>query len=273
MAAPHVTGVAALVLAANPGLTNTQLRARLQNTALHIGAPGRDQRWGWGVVNAYQAVNNITNRTQNTYVHVISTATGDTVKRVAVGADGSFKALRLTSGSYWVVAGQDDAGDGKIGRPGRRFGWFGPAGGPTPIVISATQSGVAAINVGTPLESSGNATAGTADRVVVEGWIMGRLWDAPTANFVVQIPRGGTYTFTLDALVGACGYGLELDGVLTLQLPNGTPLDSNDDVDVAGGNYCSKITRTMTAGAYNLQVTGYGGYARGQFALHVRQGS
>src|SRR5439155_19813342 len=184
-----------------------------------------------------------------------------------------FKALRIAAGSYWVGAGQDDGGDGKIGRPGRRFGWFGPAGGPTPITISATQTGVAAINVGTPLESSANATAATGDRVVVDGWIMGRLWDAPTANFKVQIPRAATYTFTLDALVGACGWGLELDGVLTLQLSDGTQIDQNDDVDVVGGNYCSKITRTMTPGAYNLQVAGYGGYARGQVALHVRQGS
>src|SRR6185503_4184808 len=39
MAAPHVTGIAALVLAANPGLTNTQIKARLQSTAVHLGAP------------------------------------------------------------------------------------------------------------------------------------------------------------------------------------------------------------------------------------------
>ncbi len=73
MAAPHVTGVAALVLAANPTMTAAQLRQRLQSTALDVGAPGRDDRYGFGVVNAYNALNNITspNAGKSVYVRVV----------------------------------------------------------------------------------------------------------------------------------------------------------------------------------------------------------
>lgn len=60
MAAPNASGVAALVLAANPGMTNVQLRQRLESTADDLGAPGRDNIYGSGRINAARAVGNST---------------------------------------------------------------------------------------------------------------------------------------------------------------------------------------------------------------------
>lgn len=55
MAAPHVTGIAALVWQSNPSLTGAQMRERLKKTAdPPPGAP--DNTWGNGIVNAYRAV-------------------------------------------------------------------------------------------------------------------------------------------------------------------------------------------------------------------------
>ena len=55
-ATPHVAGVAALVKAANPRLTAAQVRQLLRLTADDLGAPGWDQYFGWGRVNAFAAV-------------------------------------------------------------------------------------------------------------------------------------------------------------------------------------------------------------------------
>ncbi|MGR9105875.1 MAG: S8 family serine peptidase [Gammaproteobacteria bacterium] len=55
MAAPHVTGSAALVLATNPGWNNDQVRLQLQSTADDLGDPGRDVFYGYGLVNAAEA--------------------------------------------------------------------------------------------------------------------------------------------------------------------------------------------------------------------------
>ena len=55
-AAPHVSGVAALVRSINPSLTNTQVKRILQETADDLGVPGRDEYYGTGRVNAYRAV-------------------------------------------------------------------------------------------------------------------------------------------------------------------------------------------------------------------------
>jgi serine protease len=56
MACPHVAGVAALVLAKNPDLTPDQVRQALQSTATDLGAPGWDEIYGWGLINAPAAV-------------------------------------------------------------------------------------------------------------------------------------------------------------------------------------------------------------------------
>jgi subtilisin family serine protease len=56
MASPHVAGVAALVLAANPALTPDQVETTLTSTATDLGAAGRDNQFGHGLVNAFAAV-------------------------------------------------------------------------------------------------------------------------------------------------------------------------------------------------------------------------
>lgn len=55
MASPHVTGVAALIFAMNPLLTNSQARAILQSQVFDLGTPGYDQLFGNGMVCAFCA--------------------------------------------------------------------------------------------------------------------------------------------------------------------------------------------------------------------------
>ncbi|MES9874801.1 MAG: S8 family serine peptidase [Candidatus Sedimenticola sp. 6PFRAG7] len=56
MASPHVAAVAALVKSANPELSNIEIRGILESTAEDLGATGWDQSFGYGLVDAYAAV-------------------------------------------------------------------------------------------------------------------------------------------------------------------------------------------------------------------------
>ena len=56
MAAPKVSGVAALIYSQNPGITPTEVVRILEATAEDLGAPGYDLTFGWGMVNALGAV-------------------------------------------------------------------------------------------------------------------------------------------------------------------------------------------------------------------------
>jgi serine protease len=63
MAAPHVSATAALVIASGvlgPHPTPAQLESRLKTTARDLGTPGRDSRYGWGLVDAARAIGAIT---------------------------------------------------------------------------------------------------------------------------------------------------------------------------------------------------------------------
>jgi len=56
MAAPHVAGLAALILEANPKLSALQVKQIIINTAEDKGAEGWDPDYGWGEIDAYEAV-------------------------------------------------------------------------------------------------------------------------------------------------------------------------------------------------------------------------
>ena len=56
MAAPCVSGIAALLFAANPDLTPVQVQDILHNSTVDLGSPGWDETYGYGEVNAKNAV-------------------------------------------------------------------------------------------------------------------------------------------------------------------------------------------------------------------------
>lgn len=56
MATPHVAAAAALAWSGVPGATNAQVREALTATAMDLGAAGRDNAYGYGLVQAYSAM-------------------------------------------------------------------------------------------------------------------------------------------------------------------------------------------------------------------------
>jgi len=56
MATPHVAGVAALVIANGNATTPDDVRTALESSADDIGVPGRDNTYGWGLLNARSAL-------------------------------------------------------------------------------------------------------------------------------------------------------------------------------------------------------------------------
>lgn len=71
MATPHVSAVAALVWSAKPTATNVDIRNALTATALDLGAAGRDVAYGYGLVQAKDAIDYLTGGgSTDTPIHV-----------------------------------------------------------------------------------------------------------------------------------------------------------------------------------------------------------
>ncbi|MHB8894830.1 MAG: S8 family peptidase [Candidatus Geothermincolia bacterium] len=56
MATPHVSGVAALVKAVHPTWAASDVRGAISSSCFDLGAPGWDAQFGWGLIDAYAAV-------------------------------------------------------------------------------------------------------------------------------------------------------------------------------------------------------------------------
>ncbi len=80
MACPHVTGTAALIMHAYPDYTNEQVRELLHATAEDLGPEGKDDKFGYGMVNAKEAAYVNTNDTTPpaSVSNLEASATGDT---------------------------------------------------------------------------------------------------------------------------------------------------------------------------------------------------
>lgn len=65
MATPHVSGVAALIWSHDTAWTNTQIRNAMSSTAKDLGPAGRDNAYGYGLVQAKAALDSLTGTTTN----------------------------------------------------------------------------------------------------------------------------------------------------------------------------------------------------------------
>lgn len=85
MAAPVVAGLAALIWSNEPGLTNSQVADRLQNTSDDLGPSGKDEFYGYGRVNAQKALNIFSKPIVNEVSDQTTELTGSIVEDIGEG--------------------------------------------------------------------------------------------------------------------------------------------------------------------------------------------
>jgi hypothetical protein len=270
MATPHVSGVAALLLAQNPSLTGAQLRSRLTTWAVDAGTAGPDNLYGAGIVNARNSLTQSFAPPAKLYALLYDAATGRLVAQVPT-ANGAYSFAGLDDGSYLVYGGADENGDGQVAVAGRAWGTLGGTATPTPVTVDGAGTYGASFAVAQPTELEPNNTIAQANPLAMPGTLNGTLSTASDVDVVrVLIPQPGTYTFETSAQNGACGFALEANTELALENAGGAAIASNDDINAATLNYCSHITATLTTGVYYVTVTGW---TAGRYRLAARVGS
>lgn len=269
MATPHVTGVAALLLAQNPGLSAAELRSRLTTYAVDAGSAGRDDQYGAGIVNARNSLTQTLAPTRQLRAKLYDASTGNVLQTVAATGSRSYTFSGVTSGSYQVFAGEDENGDQAIGLPGRRWGAFGGSATPSSIDVAGAGTHHASFSIGRPAEQEPNDKSSDANLLVLGGYLVGATSPTDNDSYRVLIPQPGQYTFETSPVDGACGFALEEDTVIGVFDARGTPLGSNDDIDQAATNLCSRVTLTLAPGTYRVDVKGLNG---GAYRIQARAG-
>lgn len=269
MAAPHVTGIVALMLAQNPALTAADIRNRLSTYAIDLGTPGRDNVYGHGLIDARNLLTQSLEPPGNWFVHLVNAATGKVERSMQAGAGGTFSFTEVPDGTYWLFAGKDDSGDGLTGLPMRRWGGRGAAADPQALVVNGADTYPATFGIGPAVEFEPNNSPAQASRLLANGYMLGQFTSFfDTDVYRVTIPEAGSYTFLAQGRIGACGFAVESDPVMSLFDGNGTFIEENDDADFDASNLCSSITRTLTPGDYLVQVEPF---SLGRYVVSVRK--
>jgi serine protease len=272
MAASHVSGIAALLLSHQPGLTVAQLRARLLDYAADAGAAGRDDSYGAGIANAHNSLTQTLGPVRQLYVRLYDAATGALLSTIAAQPGVPYAFEGLADGAYHVYAGLDADGDQVVGSPGRPWSALGGGASATTIVVDGAGTYAASFAVAAPSEVEPNETPAGAGTLVVGGYVRGATSSETDADvYRVAIPSAGTYTFETSAVAGACGFALEEDTVLELLDATEALVAEHDDVDYFGRNYCSQVSTTLAPGTYYLRVRGK--YGERRYHLQARSGT
>src|SRR5256885_5733859 len=96
---------------------------------------GPANRYGAGVVNAYNTLAQTLGPPTRRYARLYSATTGATVQTVLAQAGGEFAFNNVADGAYFLFSGTDESGDQLIGSPGRRWGAFGVAAAPSAVTV------------------------------------------------------------------------------------------------------------------------------------------
>lgn len=274
--APYVSGIAALLLAQTPTLTAAQLRSRIETYATRPANALRSDSFGWGIVNAYNALTQTAGAPRSTIVRLVDAVTGAIGRTAAVDANGNFAFTKVATGSYLLQAGEDESGDATIGTPGRRFAIAGGAGKPTVFNVNANALS-AAIVLGMPTEVEPNDDIAHANLLSVNSYVVGNITTPDVVDvYSVPIPAAGIYTFETSGVVGSCGLGIELDTFISVTTAAGALVGSNDNFSSATGRFCSRVQKSLTPGIYYVTVSGSaasGLASHGRYRLEVRAGT
>ncbi len=269
MAAPHVTGIAALILAREPQLTPAQLSARLTNFAVDIGAAGPDQLFGAGLVNARNSLTASFNAPRQLFVRVVDASNGAIVRTVPAAPNGSYEVGGLADGQYWVYAGTDENGDGLIGLPLRPWGALGSAATPGVVIVDGAGIYPGSFAITTGFEVEPNNTPQTADELVVDGYMNASISGTSDLDmYRLRISVAGTYLLLATGQIGACGFAVETDPIITLFSSTGSQLAENDDIDFANNDLCANLQVQLAPGDYFVRV---GGFTTGRYSLLARR--
>jgi len=156
MATPHASAVAALVWSSKPTATNAEIRAVLQQTAQDLGAAGRDNYYGYGLVQAKAAIDALTG----------GGGGGDPLE-LHIGSMTAAKSVKGKNWSVTVTITALDQNNQPVSGVVVTGGWSGAKTG----TASCTTGSNGACSVATGNMNSGTSVTFSATNLAKDGYI------------------------------------------------------------------------------------------------------
>ena len=203
--APVVAGVAALVISANPGLTGAQVRDILKQSADDRGPAGWDPTYGWGRVNASQAV-------------ALATSGGTTTDTTppTVGFSSPAYGATLSGATSVVVSANDNVGVSSVSLSIDGFSFATDAASPYSFSWDTTSAANGTHTLTATASDAAGNTASTSISVTVNNVVDNT---APVVTITSPVNGGSvsgmiSITVTATDAVGVVKVESYVDGVL-----------------------------------------------------------
>jgi serine protease len=200
MATPHVSGVAALVWSNFPALTNADIRSALESTAEDLGVAGRDNYFGWGLVQAKAAYDLLAGGTPPENVPPVAGFTFETSELTATFTDTSTDSDGTVVGWSWSFG---DGSTSTLQNPVRTYA----AAGAYTVTLTVTDDDGATATTSKSVSVTAGSTpvleiTGVASALVSKNGTFAITWltNVP-ANSEVTFVSGTTGTWTDAAMV------------------------------------------------------------------------
>ena len=104
MATPHVAGVVALMRAGNPDIDVITIKQILMSSADDLGTPGEDNSYGWGFLDAYEAVTSALTGYGAVAGTLVDDSTGDPIAGARVQVVGRIQSAYTDEyGAFWIT--------------------------------------------------------------------------------------------------------------------------------------------------------------------------
>ncbi|GGF85795.1 S8 family serine peptidase [Alteromonas lipolytica] len=214
---PVAAGVAALMVAANPGITADEIESGLFSTARDLGASGDDNVFGHGLVDAQAAVSYALNL--GSFIAPVASISSSATS-VPFGSAITFSALNSSDADGSVVAYQWNLGDGTTATSAELSHTYATAGSyqvsltvtdndgltnsATTVVQVTNELPVAVIdsmptvyNIGDTVLFSATGSFDNDGSIVSYEWDLGNGQSASGQTLSYSYPEGGNYTVSL----------------------------------------------------------------------------
>lgn len=183
MATPHVAGVVSLMKAQDPTLTPVQLDSYLQNGHItnDIGNPGRDNYYGYGLIDAYKAVQvtpGATELTANPTNLVFGTTTTTLTLTISKVGPDDLSVVNVTEDANWLTVTASNVDADNLGDYSVRVNRAGLGDGTytSDITITPSTGNTVAVPVNLRVSAhTGEANAGYHYVLLVDPDTMGRI--------------------------------------------------------------------------------------------------